>query len=475
MNKEKIKFSDFISGKINFAFYSMLLLLSLSCAANKNTNYFDETNFNQILIKINQPKFPSSVFNILDFSAIGDGIFDCTDAINNAIKECSSNGGGKVLVPEGIYLTGAVHLLSNVNLHLEENAVIKFSTDPQKYLPLVFTRWEGVECMNYSSLIYAYDQENIAITGKGILDGQAANENWWSWKGKKEFGWVEGMPDQSNGRKRLFELGENDTPVNERVLGEGFYLRPNFIQFYKSKNILVEGITIKDSPMWFINPVLCSNLTFKDLMIEGMGPNNDGIDPESCENVLIDNCNFNNGDDCIAIKSGRNNDGRRVNVPSKNIIIKNCKMKNGHGGVVIGSEISGGASNIFVKDCIMDSPELDRAIRIKTNSVRGGKIESIFVKNLEVGEVKEAILKINFFYEEGDAGSFTPTVENIVMENIQSKKSDYAIWIKAYERSKAKNISIYNSEFKNVTNNNILENVESITLSNVRINSELIK
>ena len=451
-------------------------ILFINCSNSQNNisdGYWIEAG--KIESQIIPPVFKDAVYDIKNFGAIGDGLFDCTEAIKQAIVECNKNGGGKILVPEGIYLTGAIHLLSNVNLHLEENAVIKFSTDPKKYLPLVFTRWEGVECMNYSSLIYAYDQENIAITGKGILDGQAANENWWSWKGRKEFGWVDGMPEQSNGRNKLFEFGENNFPVRERILGEGFYLRPNFIQFYKSKNILVEGVTLKDSPMWFINPALCSNVTFKDLKVEGMGPNNDGIDPESCDNVLIENCYFNNGDDCIAIKSGRNNDGRRVNVPSKNIIIKNCKMKNGHGGVVIGSEISGGANNIFVKDCIMDSPELDRAIRIKTNSVRGGKIENIFVKNLEVGEVKEAILKINFFYEEGDAGSFTPTVENIVMENIQSKKSDYAIWIKAYERSKAKNISIYNSEFNKVTNNNILENVESITLSNVRINSELIK
>jgi len=282
------------------------------------------------------------------------------------------------------------------------------------------------------------------------------------------------MPEQSNGRIKLFDFGENNIPVEKRILGEGFYLRPNFIQFYNCKNILVEGITIKDSPMWFINPVLCSDIIFKDLKIEGMGPNNDGIDPESCENVLIDNCYFNNGDDCIAIKSGRNNDGRRVNVPSRNIIIKNCKMKNGHGGVVIGSEISGGANNIYVKDCEMDSPELERAIRIKTNSIRGGKIENLFVRNLTIGEVKEAILKIDFYYEEGDAGNFTPQVENIILENVKSSKSNFALWIKAYERSKVKNLKIYNSEFENVLNENLLENVEPISFNNVRINNKII-
>ena len=167
-----------------------------------------------------------------------------------------------------------------------------------------------------------------------------------------------------------------------------------------------------------------------------MGPNNDGCDPESSKDVLIENCYFNNGDDCIAIKSGRNNDGRRINVPSENIIIKNCVMKNGHGGVVVGSEISGGAKNIFVEDCQMDSPNLDRALRIKTNSVRGGLIENIFVRNLSIGEVSEAILKINFYYEEGDVGEFTPSVNNIILENITSKKSSYALWMKGLRACK---------------------------------------
>ena len=459
--------------QILFSILSGILFISCS---DSNNNISDEywLEAKKIESKIITPTFKNTLYDIKNFGAVGDGITDCTEAFKNAIVECNKNGGGKVLVPKGTYYTGAIHLLSNVNLHLDENAVLKFSTDSKKYLPFVYSRWEGVECMNYSALIYAYGQENIAITGKGILDGQAANKNWWNWKGKNDFGWIEGMPNQNEGRIKLFELGENDTPVEDRNFGEGFYLRPNFIQFYKSKNILVQGITLKDSPMWFINPVLCYNLTFRDLKIEGMGPNNDGIDPESCENVLIDNCYFDNGDDCIAIKSGRNNDGRRVNVPSKNIIIKNCKMKNGHGGVVIGSEISGGANNIFVEECIMDSPELDRALRIKTNSIRGGKISNIFVRNLTIGEVKEAILKINFYYEEGDAGKFIPQVENIVMENIKSKKSDYAIWIKAYERSKIKNVKIYNSEFENVLNENILENVDSITYSNVQINKKLV-
>jgi len=427
---------------------------------------------NSILNDIIQPTFPNNNFNITSYGAIGDGVTDCTEAFKLAINDCSNNGGGLVVVPQGVFMSGAIHLKSKVNLHVTENAIIKFSDDKSKYLPLVFSRWEGVECMNYSSLIYAYGQENIAITGKGLLDGQGSSENWWSWKGKEEFGWRKGMPHQKVGRDKLFEMGENNIPVEERVLGEGYFLRPNFVQFYNSKNILIEGVTFKDSPMWFINPVLCQNISIIGITVEGLGPNNDGCDPESSKNVLIKDCFFNTGDDCIAIKSGRNNDGRRINVPSENIVIQNCKMKEGHGGVVIGSEISGGVKNVFAENCLMSSPNLDRAIRIKTNSVRGGKIENIFVRNIEVGEIKQSVLTINFLYEEGDTGEFTPSVNNVVLENVTSKKSSYALWIKAYERSPVTGLKIINCEFSNVKDGNIIENVKSPIIEAVQINDK---
>ena len=334
-----------------------LLPIIISCS-NRNQNS-DLDNWNQvdeIIERIVPPPFPDKFFNITKYGAVGDGKTDCTNSFKLAIDECVKSGGGKVIVPQGTFLTGAIQLKSNVNLFLEEGSVIKFSTEPNKYLPLVFSRWEGVECMNYSSLIYAYRQENIAISGSGILDGQSSNENWWSWKGKEDFGWKKGLPHQKNGRDKLFEMGESNTPVEQRIFGEGYYLRPNFIQFYNCKNILIEGVTLKDSPMWFINPVLCQNVSVLNVKIEGLGPNNDGCNPESSKDVLIQDCYFNNGDDCIAIKSGRNNDGRRINIPSENIVVKNCVMRNGHGGVVLGSEISGGVKNVFVEDCQMDSP-----------------------------------------------------------------------------------------------------------------------
>lgn len=429
----------------------------------------------QIVKNIIAPEFPDKNFDITNYGAVGDGETDCTGAFKQAIEECSNAGGGKVIVPAGIYLTGPIHLKSNVNLHIKKDAVVKFTKDKTKYLPLVFTRWEGVECMNYSPLIYAYEQENIAITGEGILDGQGSNENWWSWKGKKEYGWNKEMPHQKEGRDLLFEMAENNVPPEERLMGEGFYLRPNFVQPYKCKNVLIDGVTLKDSPMWFLNPVLCTNVTVSNLKIEGLGPNNDGCNPESSKDVIIKNCFFNTGDDCIAIKSGRNNDGRRVNVPSENIIIEDCIMKEGHGGVVIGSEISGGVKNVYAQNCEMSSPHLDRALRIKTNAIRGGVIENIFLRNIKVGEVSEAVIKINFYYEEGDKGDFPPVVRNIRVKNMTSEKSSYAIWIKAYERSPVTGLYLEDCTFNNVEEENILENVTGIEFTNATINGKELK
>jgi polygalacturonase len=460
-----------------FSSFLLFVLLFFQGSFAQGWNQLDE-----ILSEINPPAFQNKNFIITDYGAVGDGSTDCTSAFKEAINDCFKNGGGKVVVPEGVFLTGPIHLRSNINLYISEDAIVKFSNDKEKYLPVVFTRWEGVECMNYSPLIYAYEQENIAITGKGVLDGQGSRDNppdgesgWWSWKGNKESGWVEGLPRQKESRDKLFEMAENNIPPEKRILGDGYYLRPNFIQPYKCKNVLIEGITLKDSPMWFIHPVLSENVSVIDVTVEGLGPNNDGCNPESSKNVLIKDCYFNTGDDCIAIKSGRNNDGRRVNTPSENIIIQNCIMKEGHGGVVIGSEISGGVKNVFAENCEMSSPNLERAIRIKTNSIRGGIIENIFARNITVGEVSEAVLKINFFYEEGDAGKFAPVVRNIKLENITSEKSPYAVWIKAYEYSPVSNLSVIDCVFGNVKNENLIENAENVKFKSVSINGKEIK
>lgn len=457
-----------------FLFLLFAFLAQISCTQPVAHNGQGWDALPKILENIQPSQFPSRDFDITQFGAVGDGTTDCTEALQRAIEKCSASEGGRVIVPKGIYLTGAIYLKSKVNLYVSKDATIRFSTDPKKYLPVVYTRWEGVECMNYSPLVYAYGEENIAITGEGVLDGQGSSESWWSWSGKPQYGWKEGMPNQKDSRNTLFEMAEKGIPVSERVFGEGYYLRPNFLQVYKCKNVLIHGVTFKNSPMCFVHPVLSQNVSVLNVDVEGLGPNNDGCDPESSQDVLVKNCSFNTGDDCIAIKSGRNTDGRRVNVPSENIIIQGCSMKDGHGGVVIGSEMSGGVRNVYAERCTMDSPRLDRALRIKTNSVRGGFVENVFMRDVNVGQVADAVVKVDFYYEEGDAGAFAPVLRNVQVKNVKSGKSAFALWIKAYERSPATDVRIEDCVFTNVAEPSLVENVKNFQYINVRLNGEIV-
>jgi len=413
-----------------------------------------------VLARIRPPQFPAAIFDVVKFGATAGK--ESGDAIAKAIAACSQAGGGTVLVPKGTFLTGPIHLKSNINLHLEEGAVLRFSTDPKRYLPLVYTRWESTECMNYSALIYAFEQTNIAVTGTGTLDGQADEQHWWPWKGIPKFGYRKGEPEQQPSRAALAAMAEKDVPVREPMFGEGHYLRPNFLQPYRCTNVLIEGVTIVRSPMWEVNPVLSKNVTVRNVKIDSYGPNNDGCDPDACADLLIDGCQFNTGDDCIAIKSGRNRDGRRVGTVCENIVVQNCMMKDGHGGVSIGSEVSGGVRNVFVDRCQMDSPNLDRALRIKTNSYRGGVIENIFFSNSTVGQVAEAVLDIDFNYEEGKGGPFTPVVRNVVLENITSHKSKHGLTLRGFPNAPITGVRLVNCKFENVAQPDVIENVKGL-------------
>ena len=418
-----------------------------------------------ILDSIKPIVFPDNDFDITTYGAVGDGQTDCLPAIKTAIDECNSAGGGRVLVPPGEYFVdGPIHLKSNVNLHISKDAKLQFTKEYSKYMPVVLTRFEGIELYNYSPPLYALDQENIAITGEGVVDGGADANTWWPWK----------RTIDSDSKDALRKMNANEVPVEERIFGDDFPIRMNFIQPYRCKNVLLDGITVLNSPMWCINPVLCENVTVKGVTINSHGPNNDGCNPESCKNVLITECNFNNGDDCIAIKSGRNQDGRRINIPSENIVIKDCFMQDGHGGVVMGSEMSGGVRNVFAEDCIMDSEDLGRVLRIKTNSERGGYVENVYMRNIEVKKVGEAIIKINLVYD-GDTGLYNPAVRNINVENLNTNGGGYALWLTGLEASPIENVNIVNCTFNGVKGPTpvSLEHVNDIVIDNVTINGEL--
>lgn len=416
-----------------------------------------------ILARIKPPKFPAHDFKITDYGAVQER--DSTEAIRKAIEACHKGGGGRVVVPAGIFLTGAIHLLSNVNLFLSDGATLKFSTDPSKYLPIVYTRWEGTELMNYSPLIYAFEQENIAVTGNGTLDGSASDANWWAWARRKSDTPAPAAVDV----RRLREMGNSTTPVKERIFGVGHFLRPSFIEPYRSKNILIEGVRIINSPFWEIHPTLSTNITVRGVQINSHGPNNDGCDPESSRDVLIEDCVFDTGDDCIAIKSGRDDDGRRVHVASENLIIRNCTMKDGHGGVVIGSEISGDCRNVFVENCKMDSPNLDRALRFKSNALRGGVIENVFMRNVEIGRVAEAVLTIDFLYDTGAKGPYKPVLRNVMLDHVTSTASPRVMWVMGFPGAIIEDVRFADCTFRGIEASEVMQQAGSISFKNVNI------
>lgn len=449
-------------------------LTSIDQSAAKNPNAINTDKDWQQAARIVQnlkiPSFPNNDFNIADFGA--ESGRDARIAIKKAITACHQAGGGRVLVPAGNYSTGPIHLKSNVNFHIEKGAKLTFSTNPDDYLPEVITRWEGMELMGFSPLIYAYEQENIAITGEGVLDGAASMENWWPWKSNEEWN-APGFPSQAPVRDQLMKDVEAGKPVSERRYGKDNYLRPPFIQLYQCQTLLIESVTLLRSPFWLINPVLCRDVTVRGVHLESLGPNSDGCNPESCKNVLIERCYFDTGDDCIAIKSGRNADGRRLATPSENIVIRDCQMRAGHGGVVLGSEISGGARNIFVENCHMSSPDLDRGLRIKTNSIRGGTIEHLRFRNITIGQVRDALV-INFYYEEGDAGSFDPTVRDIVIENLMCEQAARAFQVRGFTRKPIEQLHLQNVHIVKAVEIGNLENIRGLTLANVTLNGEIL-
>ena len=464
-----------------------LLLLCLICPTLATAQGWDEAQYKQIEQSIRVPQFADKDYVITKFGAKPDATAEKNQkAIQKAIDQCSKKGGGRVVVPTGqTFLTGAITLKDGVNLHVEEGAVLEFAFQPELY-PIVETSWEGLECFNLSPCIYAFGVKDIAVTGKGTIDGGGSNDTWWPWNGNPRFGWKEGMISQRGGsRARLLKNGEDGIPMYnekgerspERIFTAEDGLRPQLVSFNKCEGILLEDITLLRSPFWVIHPLHSTDITVRRVKMINDGPNGDGCDPECCDRVLIEDCFFNTGDDCIAIKSGRNRDGRERNMPSKNIIIRNCEMKNGHGGVVVGSEISGGCQNVYAHDCVMDSPELERVLRIKTNSCRGGIIENINMRNIKVGVCKESVLKINLDYEHNEicCRGYYPTVRNIYMENVTSEKSQYGVQIIGLdEDTYVYDVTVKNCKFNGVKDGNFSSGkTRNVQFENLFINGSL--
>ncbi|GAA1550720.1 exopolygalacturonase PelB [Kribbella sancticallisti] len=416
----------------------------------------------EILREARPPRFRDRDFPITAYGAVGDGSTDATAAIRAAIEACAAAGGGRVVVPAGTFLTGAIHLRSNVNLHVSEGSTLLFSTDPEQYLPVVLTRFEGIELMNYSPFIYARDCENIAVTGTGTLDGGSSWDDWWSWVGKT-----------SSDFESLNAMAEAGTPVPERVFGAGHFLRAAFIETYHCRNVLIDGVTLHRSPFWEIHPVLSRNVTVQNVYIDSRGPNNDGVNPECSQYVVIRNCTFDVGDDCIAIKSGRGTDGLRVNVPSENILIEDCTMRIRYGAITIGSEMTGGVRNVFVRNCRIGSEYQYFGLYIKTNSVRGGFAENIYLKDIEISNLTKEVVSCNFYRGEGDTGPLTPRVRNVELRNITVGHARNAFSMTGYPRSPIQDFRLVDCTFASIDAPSTIQDVD-LSFQNFVVNGQRI-
>jgi polygalacturonase len=418
------------------------------------------------------PIFPKRDFKITDFGAKSGGEFNNTEAIKKAIDACHKAGGGLVIIPSGEWLTGAIHLKSNVNLHLEKDAVLSFSDNPKDYLPAVQSSWEGWENFNYSPLIYAFECENVAITGKGKIEPRM--ETW-----KK---WFSRPPAHLEALKKLYTMGSTGVSVEKRQMAEGENnLRPQLIQFNRSRNILIEDITIRHSPFWTIHLLMSESIVVRRVDISAHGHNNDGVNPEGSRNILIENNRIDQGDDAIAIKSGTNHDGWRLNRPSENIVIRNNTILNGHQLVAIGSELSGGVRNVYVHDCKFVKNEMENAFNvlyIKTNRRRGGFVENIFVENIDAENAK---FKMGILGIETDVlyqwRNLVPTYEErltsirgITVRNIKAGKTATPFRILGDELNPVKDVTLQNININTVRGQkNRYENTKNIKEKNVRI------
>lgn len=400
-------------------------------------------------------------FSINDYGAVSDGKTLNTDAIAKAIDAASQAGGGTVKVLSGKWLTGAVELKSNVTLFLDNGSTLLMSTNPADY-PVVFTRWEGIECYNYSGLIHANNASHIAITGKGIIDGQG--QSWWRW-----------VKSAGPAQRKLREMGQMNVDPQKRVFGTPKdALRPSLIEFTYCEDVRIEGVSVKNSPMWSIHPLYCKTVICRDLYVFSQGPNTDGIDPDSCNDVLIENCTLDCGDDCIAIKSGRDADGGRVDTPCENIIIKDCHMQRGHGGIAIGSEMSGGVRNVTASHCFMRGTNI--GVRIKTMRGRGGVVEGVDLSDLKMTDIVDEAISIDMEYNLTDPKPLdesTPVLRKITLRDIICDNAKQAVKLRGLAESEIQNLTIKNAKFKTekgitaeYLDKSKMENIE-VTLSKV--------
>lgn len=409
-----------------------------------------------ILSQISGAKIPEGEVSVARYGARADGLHDCLPAFRKAIRAISRKGGGTVVVPAGTYLLrGPLTLASNLRIELSEGATLRFDPDPSLY-PNVATSWEGTFLTNYSPMIYAHGLHDVAITGKGTIDGNAMT-TFATWRGKQK-------TDQQLSRK----MNHEETPVDQRVFGQGHYLRPHLMQFFDCKGVTVEGVKMINSPFWCLHLLKSENIVCRSLRYDAKLVNNDGIDPECSRNILIEDVHFDNGDDNIAIKSGRDNDGWRMGSPSENIVIRRCHFKGLH-AVVIGSEMSGGVRNVIVEDCDY-AGYCKRGLYVKTNPDRGGFVENIYVSNCRLGQVEDLLYVTSRYAGEGEGSTHYPEVCGIHVDGLScDSASGAAIVLQGSAAHPLEDISLSNIELTHGKAAVIFEHVSGVRMGDCSI------
>ena len=424
-----------------------LIVLSLS-------SFKDSSNTKEAILKrIKAPTFPYKEIKISDLKSHSSKGKNWKPAFDKAMALSKKHKGSRIIVPaDTYYVKGPIHFEENTELHLEAGAVLLFSAQSEFYLPVVKTSWEGTFVYNYSPFIYAYQKKNIAITGQGIIKADSADV-WARWRDKQK-----GAQEESR------DMNHKSVPLEKRIFGKGRFLRPHLVQFFECENILIENIQIEDSPFWCIHLVLSKNITVKGIKFNAHNLNNDGVDPEYSEDVLIENISFNNGDDNIAIKAGRDHDGRNMKRSSCNIAIRNCRFKGLH-GVVIGSEMSAGVHHVYIDDCSF-AGWLKRGIYVKSNADRGGEISHIYANNISFGEMEDCIYITSKYKNEGQ-GYFTD-IHDIYLSNIKCQKATgHGIFVEGFAEKRVHDLFMSNISFDSVNIPTSITNAEKIKMDTI--------
>lgn len=504
------KFPKGVEDNTHFSPYGARLMANLVAEGLVNTgnplrNFLKKTEFNDKyafeLPLTYRPVFRKDTFNIVRYGAKSDGLTVNSKAINQAIELCSAAGGGTVLVPKGLWVTGPIVMKNNVNLHLEKSTLLQFSKNYDDY-PIVLTTWEGQDSYRCQAPIWGVDLENIAITGEGVLDG--GGDVWRAIKKDKQTAgqWASliksgGVLDEKKANWYPSEksLKGNMIPNAGRILNgvkptpeelESYkdFLRPNMLSLTRCKNIIIEGITFQNSPAWTMHPLLCEHITVKNVTVKNYwyAQNSDAIDLESCRNGILEGCTFDTGDDGITIKSGRDEQGRKRGVPTENFIIKDCIVYHAHGGFVIGSEMSGGVRNLYISDCTFMGSDV--GLRFKTARGRGGVVENIYVNNINMTEIPGEAILFDMYYAakdpvraDGEANELpiikaeplnegTPQFKDFYIKNIVCKGAETAILIRGLPEMSIKNINIENAIIES-NKGLICVEAENINLKNI--------